>query len=131
MSEVVVVLPLEPVTARILSFEEAGGEFEFADDGAAEVRGLHQFGCFERHAGAHDDEVLAAEGKQAVAAGFDVDAFVEQGGDVFGERFGAADVGDGDLGSPAAQKHGGGEPGFSESDDQNFFAFEFHHSNQS
>ena len=87
-----------------LAFQEAGGEFEFADDGAAEVACLHQLGCIERHAGADDDEVLAAEGEQAVTAGFDVDAFVEQGGNVFGERFGAANVGDGDLGSATAQK---------------------------
>ncbi len=80
-----------------VAFEEARGEFELADDGAAEVAGLHQLGCVERDAGADDDEVLAAEGEQAVAAGLDVDAFIEQRGNVFGEGFGAAHVGDGDL----------------------------------
>ena len=113
------------------ALEEAGGEFEFADDGAAEVSGLHQFGSVERDAGADDDEVLAAEGEQAVAAGFDDDALFEQGGNVFGEGFGAADVGDGDLGAAAAQKQGRGQAGFAQSDDQNFFAFELHHEDQS
>ena len=114
-----------------LALEEAGGEFEFADDGAAEAFGLHEFGRVERDAGADDDEVLAAEGEQAVAAGFDVDALFKQGGNVFGEGLGAADVGDGDLGSAAAQKEGGGQAGFAQSDDENLFAFELHHEDQS
>ena len=110
-----------------LAAQEAGGEFEFADDGAAEVAGLHELGCVERNTGADDDEVLAAEGEQAVAAGFDHDALVEQGGNVFGEGFGAAHIGDGDLRAVAAQKQSGGQPGFAESDDEDFLAFEFHH----
>ncbi len=110
-----------------LSFEEAGGELELADDGAAEVAGLNQFGRVERNAGADDDEVLAAEGKQAVAAGFDVDALIEKGGNVFGKGFGAANVGDGNLSSLAAQEEGRGEAGFAESDNENFFAFELEH----
>ena len=109
------------------AFEEAGGQFEFADDGEAEVAHLGQFGCVERNAGADDDQVLAAEGEQAVAAGFDVDALFEQGGNVFGEGFGAADVGDGDLGAAAAQKQGRGQAGFTQADDQYLFAFELHH----
>ena len=113
-----------------LALEEARGQFEFADDGPAEVAHLHQFGRVERHAGADDDEVLAAKGEQAVTAGFDVDALFEQGGNVFGQRFGAADVGDGDLGSAAAQKNGRGQAGFAQSDDENFFAFELHHGDQ-
>jgi hypothetical protein len=111
------------------ALEVAGGEFEFADDGAAEVAGLHQLGGIEGDAGADDDEVLAAEGEQAVAAGFDVDAFVEQRGDVVGESLGGAHVGDGDLGALAAQEQGRGQAGFAESDDENFFAFEIHHAN--
>ncbi len=110
-----------------LAFEEAGGKFQFADDGAAEIAGLHEFRCVERHAGADDDDVLAAEGEQAVAAGFDVDALVEEGGNVFGEGFSAADVRDGDLGSLTAQEECGGKAGFAESDDENFFAFELEH----
>ena len=47
-----------------------------------------------------------------------------------GERFGAANVGDGDLCSAATQKQRRGETGFSQSHDQHFFAFEFHHSNR-
>ena len=113
------------------AFEEAGGEFEFADDGQAEVAGLRKLGRVEWDAGADDDEVLAAEGEQAVAAGFDVDALFEEGGNVFGEGFGAADVGDGDLGAAAAQKESGSQAGFAQPDDQNFFAFEFHHEDQS
>ena len=62
-----------------------------------------------------------------MAAGFDHDALFEQGGNVFGEGFGAADVGDRDLGAAAAQKQGRGQAGFAQSDDQNLFAFEFHH----
>ena len=109
------------------AFEEAGGQFEFADDGQAEAFGLHQFGSVERDAGADDDQVLAAEGEQAVAAGLDHDALFKQGGNVFGEGFGAAHVGDGDLRAVAAQKQCRGQAGFAQSDDQNFFAFEFHH----
>ena len=52
-------------------------------------------------------------------------------GNVFGEGFGAADVGDGDLGSAATQKEGRGQAGFAQSDDENFFAFELHHEVQS
>ncbi len=113
--------------ARILPLQKARGQFEFADDGAAEVAGLHQLGRVERNAGADDDEVLAAEGQQAVTAGFDVDALFQQRGNVFGQGFGAADVGDGDLGAVAAQKDSRGQAGFAQSDDENFFAFEFHH----
>ena len=99
--------------------------------GRPKLASLHQFGCVERDAGADDDEVLTAEGEQAVAAGFDVDALFEQGGNVFGEGFGAADVGDGDLGSATAQKQGGSQAGFAQSDDENLFAFELHHEDQS
>ena len=61
------------------ALEEAGGQFEFADDGQAEALDLDEFGRVERNAGADDDEVLTAEGEQAVAAGLDHDAFFEQG----------------------------------------------------
>ena len=109
-----------------VAFEEARGEFELADDGQAEGFDLHQLGRVERNAGADDDEVLAAEGEQAVAAGLDHDAFFEQGGNVFGEGLGAAHVGDGDLGAAVAQKQGRGKAGLAQPHDQNFFAFEIH-----
>ncbi len=73
-----------------VAFEEARGQFELADDGQAEALGLHQLGRVERNAGADDDEVLAAEGEQAVAAGLDHDAFFEQRRNVFGEGLGAS-----------------------------------------
>ena len=112
---------------QYLAFKKARGQFEFADDGQAEVARLDQFGRIERHARADDDEVLAAEGEQAVAAGLDVDPLFEEGGNVFRQRLGAAQVGDGDLGAAPAQKQGRGEAGFPQSDDENFFAFEVHH----
>src|SRR5580692_4159764 len=75
-----------------LAPKETRGQFELADDGAAEVARLHQLGRVERNAGTDDDQVLAAEGEQAVAAGLDHDAFVEQRGNVFGQGLGAAYV---------------------------------------
>ncbi len=88
---------------------------------------LHQFGRVEGNAGADDDKVLAPEGEQAVTASLDHDALFEQRRDILGERFGAADVGDGDLRTLAAQEQGGSQSRLSQSDNQNFFAFEFHH----
>ncbi len=126
-SAVVVVLPLEPVMASDLALEEARGQFQFADDRQAEVLHLHQFGRVERHAGADHDQVLAAEGEQAVAAGLHHDALFEQGGNLLGQRLGAAHVGDRHLRAAAAQKQRRRQPGFSQSHDQNLFAFEFHH----
>jgi len=64
-----------------------------------------------------------------VAAGFDHNALVEQGGNVFGQGFGAAHIGDGDLRAMAAEKQCGCQPGFPESDDEDFLAFKFHHEN--
>ena len=113
--------------ASDLALEEARSQFEFADDGQAEALDLHQFRRVERDAGADDDQILTAEGEQAVAAGLDHDALFEQRGDVLGERLGAAHVGDGDLRALAAQKQGRRQTGFSQSDNQNFLAFEFHH----
>ena len=95
--------------------------------GRPKLLDLHQFGRVERHAGADHDQVLAAEGEQAVAAGFDHDALFEQRGNVLGQGFGAAHVGDRDLRAAAAQKQGRRQPGFAQAHDQNFFAFEFHH----
>jgi hypothetical protein len=126
-SVVVVVLPLEPVMASILALEEARGQFQLADDRQAEALHLRQLGRVQRHAGADDDQVLAAEGEQAVAAGLDHDALFEQRGNLLGQRLGAAHVGDRDLRAAAAQKQRRRQTGFSQSDDQNFFAFEFHH----
>ena len=110
-----------------LAFEKAGGELQFADDGAAEALGLHQLGCFERHAGAHDDHVLTAEREQAVTTGLNVDSFFKECRDVFGESFCAADVRNSDLSTAMAQKQCRSQAGLSESYDQHFFAFEFHH----
>jgi hypothetical protein len=126
MRVVVVVLPLEPVMATMLAFEEARGEFELADDGQAEGFDLDELRRVERDAGADDDEVLAAEGEQAVAAGFDHDAVFEEGGDFLGQGGGGAHVGDGDLGAAMAQKQGRGETGFAQAYDQNFLAFQLH-----
>ena len=106
-----------------LADEEARGQFQFADDGQAEIAHLNELGSIERNAGADDDEVLAAEGKQAVASGFDHDALVEQRGNILGERGGTADVGDSHLRTLAPQKERSGEAGFAESDDEYLFAF--------
>ena len=95
--------------------------------GQAEAFHLGEFGRIERDTGADNDEVLTAEGEQAVAAGLDHDSLFEQGGNVLGKGFGAADVRNRDLGAATAQKQCRGQTGFSQSDDQNFFAFEFHH----
>ena len=107
--------------------EEARCEFKLAYDGATEVAGLHKLGRLERHAGTDDNQVLTAEGEQAVAAGLNVDALFKQGGDVFRQGFGAADVRDGDLGALVAQKQSRRQTGFAQSDNQNLLAFEFHH----
>ena len=66
-----------------------------------------------------------------MAAGFDVDAFVEQGRDILGERFSAANVRDCDLSAAMTQKQSRGQTGFSQSHDQHLFAFELHHWNSS
>ena len=124
---VVVVLPLEPVMATILPLRKRAASSSSPMIGQAEVAHLHQFRGVERHAGADHDQVLAAEGQQAVTAGFDHDALFEQGGNLFGQRLGAAHVGDGDLCALPAQKQRGGQAGLAQADDQYFFAFEFHH----
>ena len=126
-SVVVVVLPLEPVMARILPLRKRAASSSSPMIGQPEAAHLGQLGSIERNAGADDDEVLAAEGEQAVAAGLDLDALFEQRGNVLGQGLGAADVGDGDLGAAAAQKQRRGQAGFAQSDDQNLLAFEFHH----
>ncbi len=72
------------------ALEKARGQFQFADDRQAEALYLRQLGRIQRHAGADDDQVLAAEGEQAVAAGLDHDALFEQGGNLLGQRFGAS-----------------------------------------
>ena len=61
-----------------LALQKTRGQFQLADHRAAEVAGLHQFRRIQRHAGAHHDQVLAAEGQQAVAAGLHHDALFEQ-----------------------------------------------------
>ena len=88
---------------------------------------LRQFGSIQRHAGADHDQVLAAEGEQAVAAGLHHDALFHQGGDLLGQRLGAAHVGDSHVSAAPAQKQRCRQTGFSQPDDQDFFAFEFQH----
>jgi hypothetical protein len=61
-----------------------------------------------------------------VATGFDHDAVFEKGGNLSGESGGGAHVGDGDLCSASAQKKSCRKAGFTEADDENFFAFQLH-----
>jgi len=100
------------------ALEEAAGELELAHDGEAVADDLGDFGGVERNAGRDDDEVLAAEGEQAVTAGFDHDAGVEQRGDLASESDGGTGVRDGDAGAEGAQEFGGGEAGFAETYDE-------------
>ena len=102
-------------------------QFEFADNWQAEVLDLDQLRRIEGYAGADDDQILSAEGEQAVATGLDHNALFKERGDILGERLGAAHVGNSDLGTFAAQKQGRRQTGFPESHNQNFFAFEIHH----
>ena len=74
MRVVVVVLPFEPVMATIVALEKAAGQFQLADDGEAELLSLFDFGGIEWHAGGDDDQILAAEGQEAMAAGLNHDA---------------------------------------------------------
>ncbi len=60
-------------------------------------------------------------------AGLHHDALFEQRRDIFGQRLGAAHVGDGYLRTLAAQKQGRRQTGFPQPHNQNFFAFELHH----
>ena len=108
----VVVLPLEPVIGQDLALQKARCQFQFADNGQPEAAHLGQFGRVQGNAGADHDEVLAAKGQQPVTAGLDVDAFFEQRGNVFGQRFGAANVGDRNLGAATAQKNAAARPDF-------------------
>src|ERR1035437_10192738 len=110
-----------------LALEEARGQFQFANDRQTEALDLRQFRSVQRHAGADDNQVLSAEGEQAVAAGLDHNARLNQGRNLLGQRLGRAHVGDRDLRATAAQKQRCRQTGFSQSDDQNFFTFEFQH----
>ena len=84
---------------------------------------LHQLRGVERHAGRDDDQVLAAKGQQSMAAGFDHDPRFEQGGNLLGQRLGAARFGDRDLRALPAQKQRGGEARLAQPNDQYSFAF--------
>ena len=94
------------------AFEEARGEFEFANYGKTEGFHLDEFRGVERNTWADDNEVLAAEGEQAVSAGLDADAVFEECGDFFGESGRGAHVGDGYVCALLAQKQGRGQAGF-------------------
>ncbi len=60
-----------------LSFEETRSQLQLADDGAAKAAGLGELRRIERHAGTDNDEILTAEGEQAVAAGLDHNSFFQ------------------------------------------------------
>ena len=107
---VVVVLPLEPVMARILPLRKRAASSSSPITGQAEALGLHQFGRIQRHAGAHHDQVLAAEGQQAVAAGLHHDPLFEQRRNLLGQRLGRAHIGDRHLRALAAQKQSRRQP---------------------
>ena len=107
--------------------EEAGGQLQLADDRQAEALYLLQLGGVQRHAWTDNDQILAAEGQQAVAAGLDHDAGFDQGGNFFGQLIGRAHVGDRHPRAAAAQKQRCRQTGFSQSDNQNFLVFEFQH----
>ena len=126
-SEVVVVLPLDPVMARVLPLRKRAASSSSPMTGRPKLRTCDQFRRIERDAGADHDQVLAAKRQQAVAAGFDIDAFIEQRGDILGERLCAADIGNRDLGAPPAQKQCRGQAGLSQPDHQYLLALEFHH----
>ncbi len=85
-----------------LAFEEAACQFQLADHRQSEALDLRQLGGVQRHAGTDDNQVLAAEGEQTMAAGLDHDAGFDQGGNFFGQLLCRAHVGDRDLGAAAA-----------------------------
>lgn len=109
-----------------VSLERLGGEFELAQQRCAEAENLLDLRRGERDAGGEDDEVLAAEGEHAVAAGFDHHAGFEEGGDFVGEGVGGAGVRDGDTGTTLAEEERGGDTGFAEADDEDAFVLEVH-----
>ncbi len=78
VSVVVVVLPLEPVMATIVSLQEARGQLDFADDRNAEAARVLQRSDIAGNAGAYHNQILIAEGALAVLAGFHRNAAVEQ-----------------------------------------------------
>jgi len=90
------------------ALEEARGQLDFADDGQAKLAHLHELGRIERHAGADDDQILPAKGEEAVATGLDRNALLDERGNVFAKRLGAANVRNGDLRAAAAQKKSSG-----------------------
>ncbi len=126
-SVVVVVLPLEPVIGQDLSLEEARGQLQLADYGQPEAAHLNQFRRVQGNARTDHDEVLASKGQQPVTTGLDVDAFFEQRGNIFGQRLGAANVGDCNLCAATTQKQRRGQTGFPQSYDQYLLALELHH----
>ena len=90
--------------ARILAFRKRAASSTSPMIGMPKVRASSISGVFGRDAGADDDQVLAAEGEQAVAAGFDIDARVEQRRDVPSQRLSAAQVRNRDLRPTPPQK---------------------------
>ena len=86
MSVVVVVLPLDPVTATTAPSRKRLASSSSPRMVWPKALAWGDLRGFERHAGRDDDQVLAAEGEEAVTARLDHDAGVEQGGDLLGER---------------------------------------------
>ena len=72
--------------ASILPLRKRAASSSSPITGRPKLLHLRQLRRIERHAGADHDQILAAKGKQAVAAGLDHDALFEQRGDFLGQR---------------------------------------------
>ena len=124
-SEVVVVLPLAPVMAAMAG-AETGCQLDFADYFFAEIARLDQLRGIEGDAGADYDQVLAAKGAVAVAAGLDGDSVLEEEQNFFAKLGFGLGVGDSDTGSAGFEEKGGGYAGFAKADYEYAFVFQVH-----
>ncbi len=109
-----------------MAFKEASSQLNFADDGNAAFPRPCELRHVERHTGADDNQVLFAEGALSVLPGLNRDAGIEQYRNFLAKLLRRFGVGDGHACSPLLQKERGSHAGFSQSDDQDAFAVEFH-----
>jgi hypothetical protein len=121
-SAVVVVLPFEPVMASVLPLRKRAASSSSPMTGRPKALHLRQLRRIQRHAGADDDQILAAEGQQAVAAGLDHDALSSSAGISLASA-GAAHVGDRNLRAALAQKQRRRQAGFAQPTTRTFLPF--------
>ena len=115
-------LAVRPVMATILPLRNRAAS-SISPITGGQARAPAPAAAYPRHAGADHDQVLAAEGPLAVAAGLDRDAFVEQRRDLFAQAAPALRIRDGDLRASRLQEQRRRQPGLPRPTTRTLFAF--------